>query len=1118
MNSRPIAWRPLALAIAALFAANGLISETSYAISRVYPEGASRPLSDAYVGRNLQGEPGRYIVRFQELPLALYNDALARNPGSAVNGISGIPVRQLANGRVRLDVKSSQATAYVNYLTQQQGRHLSDIASAIGQTPIVLHSMRHALNAVVLQLSPEQAARIATVAGVVAVDRDRPQPLATDIGPGFIGASSVWWGAPAGQDTLFANGFQATLGYRGDGMVIGDIDSGYNSMSPSFQATDSSGYTISNPLGSGHYIGQCSVPNISLAGCNDKVIGVYDMINLTRGGSSYSVEDTDGHGSHTASTAAGDARMATFFGYTVPVSGVAPHANLVIFYACSPDPNVGCSTAATSASVDQAVADGIVDALNFSISGGSDPWNDVTSMAFLGATNAGIFVAAAAGNGTPSPGSVDNSEPWVATIAASNHTGGPIVDELSVNAAGAPGPAPLRPASSGAVLSTSVVNEPIIVSPTYSTEYDGCAPFPTGTFSGSIALASYHGLCPTNLIAQNAIAAGADYVVIVTDFSFANQPKPVFAIGLTMGNALQAFVSANSGTTVNISYPPRRLAAQPDELASFSLLGPTKINMIKPDLQAPGVDILAAYANDGSTNGPNRVVFAGGTSMATPHITGSGALMMGLHPDWTPAEAKSALMMTAKEAGLTKPDGVTPSDYFDRGSGRIQDFIASRAGLVLNETGLHFANADPKNGGDPGTLNIASMQSFTCVTVNGSSSSATCAFTRTFRSTQDHAVGWTASFSGGVSATATPSSFVVGANANSQPIVIDVDASGYNSDGVFHFGEMLLTSSDSTLSPLHLPMAIRVPPPAIAAVPSPLAVFIATPATSSSFPLVVINAGGPTLSVTSTNDKTASFGRYVAVDQAIDANFAYISELSLNESGGRYAADDFDVTMASTNLSGLSFPGFMTFRDALSEYPGANIHFEIYADAPGAPNGNPQTDSPSYVWDFVAKIGATAGLTVVGNTISIDLVAAGASPTALIPGRYWMVVWPELAYANGYWAWYESVAASGHNAHNIDLSQLFYGDGVPWVDNTLSGNLPGMAMQIEEQVPCGAAWLSASPSTLTLDGLLAAAVTVKADSTLFPGAAHSATAYLCLDSNDAARPVYAVPVTATLIP
>ncbi len=1130
MNSRQFSRRPLALAVAALVVASGMFSESTYAIAPVFLDGVRQPAPEANVIGATHGQPVRYIVRFQELPLALYNDGLAKNPANAVSGIASIPNKTMKSGRVRLDVKSSQALAYVNYVKQQQTRHLSDIAAAIGQAPVVLHMMQHALNAAVLKLTAAQADKIAKLAGVVAVERDRPHQLATDIGPGFIGASSIWWGTPAGQDTLFANGFEATPGYRGDGMVIGDIDTGYNSMSPSFQATDSSGYTITNPLGSGNYIGQCNVANISRAGCNDKVIGVYDMINLTGGGTTFSVEDTQGHGSHTASTAAGDARMATLSGYTAPISGVAPHANLVIYYACSPDKTVACSSAATAGAADQAVADGIVDALNYSISGGDDPWNDATSLAFLAASDAGIFVAAAAGNTGASapnqvPGTANHWEPWVATVAAGTHTGGPIGFQLSVNGAGAPGPIPLTPAASGTGLSAPATNEPIIVSPTYGTAGDACVAFGAGTFTGGLALLTYDGTCGTNTMAGRAITAGADYVLIVanTDGGFisgANKPKPVFTTGLTIGNALQAFASANSGTTGNISYPASRLPVQPDELADFSLLGPTKIDMIKPDLQAPGVSILAAVANDGSANGPNLVALYDGTSMATPHTTGSGALMLGLHPGWTPAEAKSALMMTAKEAGLTKADGSTPSDYFDRGSGRIQDFIASRAGLILNETGLNFANADPAFGGDVGALNIASMQASDCVTVSGATSSPSCAFTRKFRSTQDHAVTWTASFSGDVTATATPSSFPVGANANSQPIHIDVDATAYNADGAFHFGEMLLTPSDSSLTPLHLPMAIRVPPPAIAAAPSPLAIGIASPATSGSSTLTVSNIGGPTLNVSNTNDTTTAFAPYVLLDQASQGNFGDFSDYFLDFSEGIYVADDFQTSDPTTNLSKLVFPGFVTKGASLAGYAGNPVHFEIYADMAGTPVGNPETVAPSYVWNFVATIGTTAGLSVDGNTISIDLNAAGASATTLAPGRYWMVAYPETAYATGGWAQFESTSTFGYNAHVIN-PQGSFGIGTVWLDNTdpTNGDIyPGMAMHIEAMVPCGATWLSTSPGSLMLDGHLSAPVTVTADSTQFPGAASSASAYLCLDSNDAAHPVYVVPVTATVTP
>ncbi|HET8942874.1 MAG TPA: S8 family serine peptidase, partial [Rudaea sp.] len=779
--------------------------------------------SHAIVANALSNTAPRYIVRFGEAPLAQYN-SLA--PAQQVNGLSSIPTRKYKNGRVRLDVHSVQAQQYVNYIVQKQQQHVSDIATAIGHVPRVLHTMQYALNAAVMDLSADEALKVKRLPGVISVTRDVYHPLATDIGPGFIGASSVWWGASAGQDTIFANGFDGNGNFLGDGIVIGDIDTGYNSLSPSFSATDAHGYTIQNPLGSGNYLGQCAVANISLGGCNDKVIGVYDEIKLTSTGAPFSVEDTQGHGSHTASTAAGSFRSATVAGYTANIAGVAPHANLVIYYACSDE---GCPDSATAASVDQAIQDGIVDALNYSISGGTDPWNEATSQAFMSAADAGIFVAAAAGNTSasvpvPLPGTANHFEPWVTTVAAGTHTGGGLGFLLNVNGTGAPGPVPLLPAASGTGLSAPASNVPIVPSPNYDSGNDGCSSFTGTPFTGSIALLKYSGACGTNAMASRAIAAGADYVIIVyiSDVGFlsaANQLKPVWTTQHTVGDSLKAYALAHPGTTGNLIYPLTRLPTQPDRLASFSLLGPDEIDLIKPDVQAPGVGILAAVANDGSGNGPNLVDFYDGTSMATPHTTGSGALMIQAHPGWTPAEIKSALMMTAKEAGLTKADGSTPSDYFDRGSGRLQDFVAIKSGLVMNETGLNYANANPATGGDPDSLNLPSMQSSSCITVTSpTTSTPTCSFTRKFRSTKDHSVTWTPSISG-VNATTSLANLVVAAHANSQPITVTVDASSYNADGVFHFGELVLTPNDPLLTPLHLPIAVRVPAPSIAVQP-----------------------------------------------------------------------------------------------------------------------------------------------------------------------------------------------------------------------------------------------------------------------------------------------------------
>ena len=1130
MKARTIKKWPLAAAIASLVASAGAGVVAAGPVV-VTGDGPAKGPSTVVVANEFgTNEPARYIVRFEEQPAAVYFAAQAASDPMAPSGV----FKTGKNGRAHLDVTNPTVHQYVQQLGSQQQQHLSDIATALGHAPSTTYQMKHALNAAVLVLSSAEAQKVLKVPGIVAVERDRPHALATDIGPGFIGASSVWWGSPAGQDTIFANGFENTVGFRGDGLVIGDIDTGYNSKSPSFQPTDSGGYTVQNPLGTGNFIGQCGVANISLAGCNDKVIGVYDEIHLTSSGAPFSVEDTQGHGSHTASTAGGDGRSATLAGYTAPISGVAPHANLIIYYACSPDPAVQCSTLATSASVDQAIQDGIVDALNYSISGGTDPWNDSTSLAFLSATDAGIFVAAAAGNTSASvpnqvPGTANHLEPWVTTVAAGTHTGGAIGPYLSLTGPGTPPPSvqniPLAEGQ-GDTPPTAPITAPMDLSPTFvnnvTTGTDGCAAFPVNQFAAAIALVS-RGTCTFSTKVTNAVNAGAIAVVISNNRPGALTPSvpgatvPVYAVTQAQGTALQTFLAANSNAApAVIPYPSIRQPTQPDVLAGFSLLGPANIEVIKPDVQAPGVNILAAIANDGTANGPNLVALYNGTSMATPHTTGSGVLMMGVHPDWTPAEAKSALMMTAKEVGLTKADGTTPSDYFDRGSGRLQDFIASHAGLVLNETGLNFSNANPAVGGHPSRLNIASMQSNSCITVSGPSSSSTCSFTRKFRSTQDHAVTWTAAFTG-VTATATPSSFPVPAHANGQPISITVDASSYNGDGVFHFGEMTLTPSDTTLPTLHLPIAVKVPPPAIAAAPSPLSISIPNAATTGNATLTVTNTGGGTLSVSNTNDTTTASTRFVVIDQVSQGNSGFYSDLFPDLGHGFYAADDFQAIGASTNLTKLSFPGFVTGATSLSGFAGANIHFEIYSDSAGIPNGNPETVAPSYVYSFVAVIGTTPGLSVAGNTISLNLVTAGATPTALTPGRYWMVVWPEINYASGPWAWFESVANFGNDAHNIDPGNLGGGGNIVWTDNTSSpGNFPGMAMHIEQNVACGAPWLSTSPTSLSLGAQLSGPVTVTANSTLFPvPGPGSATAYLCLDSNDANNPVLAVPVTAT---
>jgi hypothetical protein len=1094
-TKEPRRW-PLAAAIAALVAATN-VSASGPIDTREGPNFGKGASDHAVI--NAAGT-ARYIVRFAEPALASYHGGIA--------GYVAPPRKRNVHGRNKLDVHGTEATSYVAMLASKQGQRINAIGKAIGRDAKPLHAMQHALNAVVMDLDAAEVARVKQVDGVVAVERDVIHRLASDIGPGFIGASSLWWGEPATEDTLFLSGMESTPKFLGDGVVIGDLDTGYNSKSPSFAATDDKGYTIVNPLGHGHYIGQCSTYRISLAGCNDKVIGVWDFVSYN-----VSVEDNAGHGSHTGSTAGGNSRSATLGGFKAHISGVAPHANLVIYRVC--DAN-GCAGSSIDNAVDQVIADDVIDVINFSISGGQSPWQDSNSLAFLAAEDAGIFVAAAAGNTStsvpvPVPGSVNHQEPWTTTVAASTHTGGPITFPMLVSGPGAP-VVGLEAAVSGTQLSAPFAATALAVSPTYGSAGDGCAAFAAGTFTGKIAMLRFDGNppCLTDTRAGNAKAAGAAAVIFgSTDSQFitsgANQAIPVFTTPGTMLDALVDYVIDNPGVTGSIGFPATaRAPMTPDSLADFSLLGPAFTNVVKPDVQAPGVQILAAIANDNSANGPNLVALYDGTSMATPHTTGTAALLVQMHPDWTPMEIKSALMLTAKEAGLTKADGITSSTFYDRGAGRIQADVAGRAGLVLDETEANFQAADPSKGGDPATLNLASMDQMRCSDpVTGVPA---CSFARQLHSTLDHAVNWTASLTGDAAAgNVAPAAFSMNPGGTAG-IAVTIDASALTG-GAARFGELVLTPDDG--SPvLHMPIAVAVPPPTIAVGSTNLTFNIPSGATTQSGDLQVGNTGGPTLTV-DTNYAPAGSVTYTLLDQPASYRYGYYSTYDIDYAPYRfYAAQNFQVTGSNVNLLRIVAYGLMTTVgfDYLYNQP---VHFRIYRDAGGKPDGSPESNTPlsnAPVWSYDADVGGW-DLDTTDDNITLYLTI-DAPPTNLAAGNYWLVVYPEMDDMYFGWVWWGSDVNSGSPA--LSLAAAY---ALDWTAHDAEGEPPGMALKIEQQITCGAPWLSVAPPQLNLGALANATASVTVDSTKFGG--NSATGFLCLHSNDAKNPIKLVRVNAT---
>ena len=186
--------------------------------------------------------------------------------------------------------------------------------------------------------------------------------------------------------------------------------------------------------------------------------------------------------------------------------------------------------------------------------------------------------------------------------------------------------------------------------------------------------------------------------------------------------------------------------------------------------------------------------------MSSPHNAGAGALLSALYPDWSPAEMRSAIMTTASTANLVKEDGVTPVDAFDVGAGRDDLTRAALAGLVLDETTANYQAANPSQGGDPQTLNQASLMDSNC--------QGYCSWTRTVKSALDAAETWTLSADApaGMVVTFDPASFELAAGAT-QEVVISVDVTGLPL-GEWVFAQVNLTPADPAVPAAHFPVSV----------------------------------------------------------------------------------------------------------------------------------------------------------------------------------------------------------------------------------------------------------------------------------------------------------------------
>ena len=618
------------------------------------------------------GSNNAYIVQLAEMPVTAYT-----------GNIKGLPATKPRQGQ-KVDPNSPAVTNYMAHLAARQDAVLNGVGG--GKK---LYNYGYVFNGFAAELTAAQADKLATMREVLAVSKDEARALDTSSTPAFLGLS-----APDGIWT------KAT----GENVIIGMVDSGIWPEHPSFSdRTGVNGNGTQDGKLSYQQIpgwhGKC-VPGDQFTGtdCNQKLIGAR-YYNSGFGGNAgiaaqfpfefNSARDWEGHGTHTSSTAGGNKGVmptgaAAAFG---AISGMAPRARIAMYKVCWGGTAGGCFNSDSVAAIDQAVADG-VDVINFSISGTSTNFRDPVEIAYLFAADAGVFVAASAGNSGPATSTVAHPSPWLTTVAAGTHnrngqgsaTLGNGATYNGASVATAVGPAPLIDSTAAALPGA----DPTQVALCYGAT-DGAVVLDPAKVAGKIVVCDrgVTGRVNKSLAVQQ--AGGVGMILLNTSTNSLNadfHSVPTVHLQSTDRAAVKAY-AATASATATINQATLVFNAAAPFTASFSSRGPLRAgdgNLLKPDIIAPGQDILAGVAPPGN-NGRLFDVFSG-TSMSSPHIAGIAALFKQLHPDWSPMAIKSALMTSASDV-LDGPN-TNPLVIFRQGAGHVRPNPAMDPGLVFD--------------------------------------------------------------------------------------------------------------------------------------------------------------------------------------------------------------------------------------------------------------------------------------------------------------------------------------------------------------------------------------------------------------------------------------------------
>ena len=630
-----------------------------------------------------------YIVQLAERPVVTYDGT-----------IKGLQATRPRKGD-KIDPNSPQVLNYMSFL---ESRHAATIGSVGGARK--LYSYGYSFNGFAADLTPEQAAKVAAMPGVVSVAKNELRQVETATTPAFLGLN-----APGGLwDQL--GGVKSA----GEGVILGIVDSGVwpENLAYSDRTGTNGNATMDGKLDYQQipgWHGRC-IPGeaFNASNCNQKLIGAR-FYNEGWGGNAgidatlpfefNSPRDYNGHGSHTSSTAGGNNNVSVTgsLAFIDSISGIAPRARIAAYKACWSVPGTAgsCQGVDLLAAIDQAVADG-VDVINYSISGTQTNFRDGVEIAFLNAASAGIFVAASAGNSGPASSTVAHPSPWITTVAAGTHDrnfsailtlgNGITYTGASVTQTSA-GPAPFIDSEAAGLPGA----DPAAVRLCFAALDNGGAPvLDPAKVTGKIVLCDRGVTNRVNKSLAVAAAGGIGMVLTNTNANSLNgdiHSVPTVHLADTVRAAIKAY-AATSGATATIGKSFSDPVAAPFT-ASFSSRGPLLAgggDLLKPDVIAPGQDILAAVAPPG--NGGENFALYSGTSMSSPHVAGLAALLTDLHPTWSPMAIKSALMTSAYDVldGGTPAPNTNPVLIFRQGAGHVRPNSAADPGLVY-DSGLY---------------------------------------------------------------------------------------------------------------------------------------------------------------------------------------------------------------------------------------------------------------------------------------------------------------------------------------------------------------------------------------------------------------------------------------------